>query len=342
MPLRDLPQRYTPLITRLLQARRGGRIAHAYLLTGDNLDLLQALATGWLQAVMCRQLTGDGDACGACRTCRQLGEGHYPYLELRRPESKSRVIKIEHIRDMERRLYLKTEGQMKVGMILSADRMTEEAQNAFLKTLEEPPANTMLLLLSINPNALLPTIRSRCQSIAIMDNRMTYDLEDQALFFVTVAKLQRSAGVNVGIEVAEFLLAAFKQLQAEAATATKEQVEALKSQYQEADPAEKKRLDAEAEGIIASEYLERRETLLSAINSWFSIQYMRANGVQDSSLPNQEILSAFVGISPPPPPPLADALRALRLTEELSRQLRFNVDEALAIQDYCQQVCAKV
>lgn len=341
MPLRDFVDEYPALIKRLLQARKGGRVSHAYLFTGDQLESLMDLVMGWAQACACPTPTPEGDACGACTVCRQLTNETYPYLLQLRPQSKSRMILVDDIRDLEHRLYLKTEGQVKVGLIIEADRMKEEAQNAFLKTLEEPAGNTLLILVSINPAALLNTIRSRCQTISLLENRMTYELPGQAELVALLARLRRGTGAQQAIEATEYLVKELKSLKKQADKRTKTQVSQLKAQYSELEPAQRKRVDAQIDAVVAAEYLNLREMFLSALHTWFAQEYLRAAGADHEVLPNPELLDLLPEEARPEPPPEMEARQSLKLTEELLRSLHYNVDEVLAIQDYCQRVCAK-
>ncbi|MFA6174464.1 MAG: hypothetical protein WC334_08645 [Kiritimatiellales bacterium] len=103
---------------------------------------------------------------------------HHPQVQTRahpdivwiEPQSKSRQIVIDEIRDLIRQLSQTSfAGGWKAGVILCADRMTDQAANALLKTLEEPTAKTLLILITDEPQALLPTISSRCQRISLTD-----------------------------------------------------------------------------------------------------------------------------------------------------------------------------
>ncbi|NJK92207.1 MAG: hypothetical protein HC904_10480, partial [Blastochloris sp.] len=131
---------------RLHQAYQDQRLAHAYLLTGDSLPELETL----FHQIAADLLDSD-----------QL---QHPDKHLIRPESKSRRLTVEQIRDLEHELQLKArQSRVKIACIIAADRMClgqAEAANAFLKTLEEPPANSVIFLLSDRPEQLLPTIRS--------------------------------------------------------------------------------------------------------------------------------------------------------------------------------------
>lgn len=116
------------------------------------------------KAIQCVQ--GNGDACDACLPCRKISHANHPDVFIVEPASKTRIIKVENIEfinDMSS--YRPVEGKWRVFIILEAERINPAAQNHFLKTLEEPPSNTMFILVSEQPRMLLPTIRSRCQSV---------------------------------------------------------------------------------------------------------------------------------------------------------------------------------
>src|ERR1051325_587905 len=103
------------------------------------------------------------DSCDACLNCRRIDNGNHPDVQWKRPESKSRVITIDQIRDLIQTISLKpTEAEHKVAVIVAADRMNIQAANAFLKTLEEPPARSVIILLTCAIEQILETILSRC------------------------------------------------------------------------------------------------------------------------------------------------------------------------------------
>jgi DNA polymerase-3 subunit delta' len=137
-------------------AAKEGRLAHAHLLTGAPPAELESLGRGLAANLL------DADL-----------EGH-PDFFLLRPESKSRRVSIAQIRQLEHSLSRKPHrAPLKVALILEAERMCippAEAANAFLKTLEEPPDHCLLLLTSDRPEALLPTVRSRCLTFPVIPN----------------------------------------------------------------------------------------------------------------------------------------------------------------------------
>ena len=174
MAFKDFPdqEQGVELLQRSLER---GRLAHAYLFTGHQLDQLEGLARTLAKTLNClRPLKRGGvavDCCDRCLNCQKIEHGNHADVFWVRPESKSRQIRINQIVRREEspaRVLLDavnlkpTESQYKVGVIVAADRMNDSAANAFLKTLEEPPPRSVLILLTTEPQRLLETILSRC------------------------------------------------------------------------------------------------------------------------------------------------------------------------------------
>jgi DNA polymerase III subunit delta' len=140
-------------------------LPHAYLFVGMAGVGRTTTAVALTQALNCLEPV-QAEGCGLCRTCRRFGQkGGFEDLVMVEPEKKT--VGIEQIRDLERSLGFKPHyGRYRVTVVREAEQMTEEASNAFLKTLEEPPPGNILILNVIEPSRLLPTIVSRCQQVA--------------------------------------------------------------------------------------------------------------------------------------------------------------------------------
>lgn len=143
----------------LSRAIRSGRVAHAYAFVGPSGVGRRLTALAFAQALLC-----PAEGCGQCRTCARVNAGTHPDCHLVVPDGQN--IKIEQIRELERLAHLTPhEGRRKVFILDSAERMTLPAAHAFLKTLEEPPARTVLVLILAQVRALPATILSRCQLV---------------------------------------------------------------------------------------------------------------------------------------------------------------------------------
>lgn len=151
------------LLAELMQQATDQRLPHALVLSGPAGIGKLRLARAFLEALLCQQPQG-GLACGRCQSCHLAAAGSHPDLALVMPEEKSKVIKIDQIRDLVS-FFSKTAqyGGRRVALLSPAESMNRNAQNALLKTLEEPGAGAFLLLLCDQPSRLLPTVRSRCQ-----------------------------------------------------------------------------------------------------------------------------------------------------------------------------------
>lgn len=149
---------------------RGGRPAHAYLFVGPASVGKGRLALQLAQALNCDASTPADGPCGACQPCRRIAAGLHADVQTVSVEggegAPHKEIRIAQMRELERTVALAPyEGRTRVAIIEPAEAMNVEAQNAFLKTLEEPPPGVVFLLLTTRENGLLPTIRSRCQRL---------------------------------------------------------------------------------------------------------------------------------------------------------------------------------
>lgn len=188
MPFRDQIGQ-APAIRFLHRVLTTGRIAHAYLFAGPTGVGKRAIAVAFAQALNCErgarrevrnpptpplQKGGTGgflvrdagfdDGCGTCRSCRNIANNLHPDVQMIEPDGAT--VKIEQIRTLEADAALAPyEAKWKVFILNRAEKMTEQAANALLKTLEEPAGGTVFILLTSTVSALLPTIVSRCQVV---------------------------------------------------------------------------------------------------------------------------------------------------------------------------------
>jgi DNA polymerase-3 subunit delta' len=145
------------LLSRSLAA---GKIASAYLYEGIEGCGKKKTALAFIEAIFC----GGNEGCGHCPSCRKIAGYQHPDLHLVEPDGA--YIKIDQIRELQRALAFRPfEAPKKACIIEAADRLNPAAGNALLKTLEEPPGNAILILITANPDGVLPTILSRCQRL---------------------------------------------------------------------------------------------------------------------------------------------------------------------------------
>ncbi len=154
------------LIEHLQNAIRTGKVSHAYILDGEEGAGKRLLARAFAQTLQCEK--GGTDACGECRSCIQAAGGNQPDIILVSHE-KSNSIGVDEIReqlcqDIQIRPY---SSPYKIYLVDEAEKMTVQAQNALLKTIEEPPSYGIILLLTANSQGFLPTILSRCVTLKL-------------------------------------------------------------------------------------------------------------------------------------------------------------------------------
>ena len=145
----------------LRSALRKGRLHHAYLFLGPEGIGKRTVALALAKAIHCD--AGNDDFCGTCANCARISGGNHPDLRVIGPLPDKKEISIHQVREVERELSLRSfSGRRKIAVIDPATLMNLSAQNALLKTLEEPPRGSLLVLIASNAGGLLPTLRSRC------------------------------------------------------------------------------------------------------------------------------------------------------------------------------------
>ena len=150
------------VLARLLER---GRLPGALLLCGPSGVGKKTLALEIARGLICE--AGGVSACGRCGGCLRAGKSIHPDIFLIEPATPT-AIKIDQVREASRQILSGPfEGRARVFVIDEAHLMTEEASNALLKSLEEPPATSHVMLVTGSPQALLPTIRSRCQTVRV-------------------------------------------------------------------------------------------------------------------------------------------------------------------------------
>ena len=148
----------------LSAARRKGRMSHFYLLSGPRGSGKHTLADLIAASMLCREPNGP---CGVCKACRKaLSHSHPDYITIDDPSKKT--VPVDLIREARADIFVRpNEGEKKIYLFPRAQDMGIPGQNALLKVLEEPPAYGVFLLLTDNPEKLLPTVRSRCVELKL-------------------------------------------------------------------------------------------------------------------------------------------------------------------------------
>ena len=149
----------------LRQSLLNGRLHHAYLFIGPEGIGKRTLALALAQTIHCAEL--ESDFCGRCSACRAIQTGNHADVRVLEPLLNKKDISIQQVRELEKMLSLRSfSGRQKIAIIDPATLMNWAAQNALLKTLEEPPQGCILILIASNAGGLLPTVRSRAFALS--------------------------------------------------------------------------------------------------------------------------------------------------------------------------------
>lgn len=319
-----------------------GRLGHGYLFAGADLLVLEQLGRTLAKTLNCLQpIRGAGgapiDCCDACLNCRKIDSGNHADVLWVRPESKTRVIVIDQVRDLAREINLKPcEAEYKVAFVVAADRLNVQAANAFLKTLEEPPPKSVLVLLSTEPRRLLETIISRCLRVSFGAEGARQLPEDEREW---LAEFVRAAAAPNKSLLARYRLLDRIVKRFGAVKATVEQQFTDRSplqKYAEVDKDLREKWEAELAAAVEAEYRHRRGNLLLVIQQWLRDVWVhavtRATGLPNPdrallNFPELEETATVAGRLT-----TESAEQNLRQLEILQRQLATNVQEALALE----------
>jgi DNA polymerase III subunit delta' len=314
-----VPFSRTTALDYLRRAHEQNRLAHAYLISGPPGSGKQQLA-----ADLASLVNGTATTDVFSSKAREIF--------VARPESKSRRIVIEQIRDLEHALQMRaSNGRRKVAIISDADRLQPQAANAFLKTLEEPPVDSLLLLLSALPEALPETILSRCIGIPLARNGkpQTSDEEKKLVELLQQVSHERSWTIQFAYRLAQEFQRLLRSVREDVKRETDEALKQEQVRYRDATDGvwleeREQYYKARAESL----YLERRAGLIETLFAWWSDVLRFSNGVGQRSLPGaSKETAALAGRFS-----TADILKRIRLLEELRDHLNRNIHEALAIE----------
>ena len=335
MSFADFPgqQHVVQLLQRSLE---GGRLAHAYLFTGSNVDELEAMAQTLAKTLNCQQprkgKSGEPlDCCDRCTVCRRIGGALHGDIHWVRPESKLRVITIDQMRQVMDEVHLKpTEAEFKAFIIVGADRLNVQAANAFLKTLEEPPPRSVLILLSTEPQRILETILSRCLRLNFAgDNRPRLE-GAQAAWLATFGEAASGGEKSL---LSRYRLLGTLMAHLGQTKAGIEKTFAARSpldRFDEAEPRLREKWEEELSAAIEAEYRRQRTDLLAVLQWWCRDVWLQTLGLPADllSFPHlkKPVETVAKRIS------AADARENLQVLEQLQRLLHTNVQEALALE----------
>lgn len=309
----------TSALEYLRHAHEQKRLGHAYLISGPHGSGKRAVAAGIANIVN----GTDPETVFAANNSE---------IFIASPESKSRRIVIDQVRGLEHSLQMRaTNGRQKVAIVVDADRLQPQAANAFLKTLEEPPRDSLLLLLTTLPEALPDTILSRCVSLPLIECAQNVVAAEEAEL---VELLRTSAGkASGGVEGVYRLAQGFQRLLSGVRESILEEnaaaLKAEEARYKNStDGSWLDEREDYYKALTESFYAQRRARLIETLFVWWSDVLRAAMGVDRRDLPDATNETAAIASRLKVP----EILRRIRRLEELRDHLDRNIQEALAIE----------
>ncbi len=303
----------------LRAAHERNRLAHAYLISGPPESGKRALAAD-IASLVNRTKAEDVFSTNARE------------IFVVEPKSKGRQILVEEVRALEHALQMQSTGARKVAIIIDADRINAKAANAFLKTLEEPPENSLLLLLSTLPEALPDTIISRCVPITLTPSSSNgaapkYDVD----LVESLGNLAREKNWNVqhAYRLAQNLQRILSSIREEIRDETAEALKREEAQYKNStDGSWLDEREDYYKALTESRYLQRRARLIETLFVWWSDVLRAKTGVAARDLPGLKKETANVATRFSP----AEILKRIRRLEVMRDHLSRNIQEALAVE----------
>jgi DNA polymerase-3 subunit delta' len=311
----------------LARARDHGRLGHAYLITGPKEARHEDFAARVLDLM--------------------VGEKHHT-LEgwegqgaiVLRPQSKSRRITIGEdgddpgtIRFLEKMIRrTAAPNGWKLGIIVDAERMNVQAQNAFLKTLEEPPPNTLLLLLTTQPEQLLPTIQSRVIEVGLMapaGARIFTEHESKLLMVLEKMAAKNEGGLSGALALKTDFEAILEELHDDLKKRHEAEFERETEHYgKTTDGSWLKQREEQVEAAIEADYIQQRSALMDLLLSWFGDVARHQAGAEHLDLLRHQKATSGLAAKWSP----AEVTKRIRILRQLESHLHTNVNEGLALE----------
>lgn len=314
-------------------AHERGRLAHAFLISGPRGCGKERLAARIVKMLDGREAGGGFDLFGepVVEEIPPLDELAGEWVRIVRPQSKSRRIVVDAIRDLEKALYVSCGPRTwKIGVICDADRMAAASENAFLKTLEEPPPRTLLLLLTANTGGLLPTVLSRCVRLPLTGEP---DLTEGAGADLLSA-LEQAARAGFGSPaVALTLKSVFSSILESSKAEAVEAAEALLKEEEKAlnkgfEGDWLKRREEALKAAAESEYIEQRSRLFEVLLSWMGDVLRCKTGAGGLDFPaSREAVALLAGAED-----LGRLVRRMEAVGEMRSNLDTNAQEQFALE----------
>jgi DNA polymerase-3 subunit delta' len=308
----------TAAIAHLRRAHNQNRLAHAYLISGPP-------GSGK------RSLAADVAAVVNGTKADQVFTTAAQDIVVIEPRSKGRQILIDEIRALEHVLQMQSSGRRKVAIIDEADRINAKAANAFLKTLEEPPANSLLLLLTAMPEVLPETILSRCISIPLSASGEDVAMPERAELVKLLADAAHETKWEVqhAYRLAQRVQSLLGGIREQIKTANAESLKNEEARYRNStDGAWLDDREDYYKALTESLYIQRRANLVEVLLEWWSDVLRVGSNVGYRDLPGAKKETATLAKRFA----ASEILRRIQRLEKLRDHLGRNIQEALAIE----------
>jgi DNA polymerase-3 subunit delta' len=303
----------------LRRAHEQNRLGHAYLISGPR---------GSGKREVAAELASTVNGTDA----KDVFSSKAREIFVAEPESKSRRILIEQIRELEHGLQMRSaEDRRKVAIVVEADRLQPQAANAFLKTLEEPPANSLLLLLSALPEVLPDTIVSRCIDIPLAANGEEIEVPERAELVELLGASTRKQkwGVEQAYQITQGVQRLLGKIRDEIKTQTAEALKNEEARYRNStDGSWLEDREEYYKALTESLYIQRRAMLVEVLLEFWSDVLRACSKVARRDLPAAKketagLAERFTAL---------EVLRRIQRLEELRDNLGRNIQEALAFE----------
>ena len=303
----------------LSRAHERGRLGHAYLISGPPGSGKRGLASDLSNLV-------------ASAKSDDVFSSPPPGVFLAEPESKSRRIVIDQVRALEHALQMRSSnGHRKVAIIVDADRLQPQAANAFLKTLEEPPNDSLLILLSAMPEVLPDTILSRCVAVplAAEEERKFSEEEEELVRLIGAAANSKGHGIQPAYQLARGLHRLVAQVREKIQDENSAALKRDEARYRSTtDGAWLDEREDYYKALTESQYVRQRARLVEILFLWWSDVLRTKTGIARRELPQAKKQTEALASRLKTP----DILRRIRRLEDLRDHLGRNIQEALAVE----------
>ncbi len=322
-----MPFKTDHALTLLTRAQKLGRLGHAYLITGPREVDLLAFSLDVLRLV-------------SGKPRHQLDDFQREGAYVLSPEGKGRLIVIGKLTNPEpnsmrhfmHHLQMSSDNKLKIGIITDAERMNDSAQNAFLRTLEEPSAGTLFLILTHNPKALLSTTRSRVIEIPLMAPegvRVFSSAEENLLAVLAQLAGHKGGSIASALGLKTEFQTILEELRADIEKQHESAFEVEQDHYgKTTDGAWLKQREDQVAAAVQSEYLGQRDSLIDLILAWMGDVARHQVGAANLDLPHYQNATARLAEQWQP----EDIMKRLNALRQLDQHLHTNVNEGLALE----------